>query len=498
MIRSGRLSLATQASVLAMFLIGGLVVFFLVNLLTGWRLGNFILLALVANWVWLLLAAGLVAVGLLLVAQDRLGWAWVAVAGGFLSLIFILPAFTYYSADVARFEHVTVTDEPSPTYNERAAFPVVKAQIGSAVTINGTPEPSAYIGGKEFTTLVKRVGWAPGYGQVVVQTVDVTGQAKSRYCTFSDRAQLAMGNLLINDLEMEILARRPMAIFNPADSYAYCDGDRPVVVVPLKQLSGMWPGVIEVAGGAAIYDGLSGTLEVRDSIAQGEIVGPVYPMSLSREAYESTHASQGFWAWLYQSAGMADTSGDVGDPNGENVGDFHLVRQDGTGSDYVTPLTRRGVSTAISGVGTVSGGENVAGTLNPYTIHLYPSGQTRRANSALADYIKGSFGVEVPWQNGSVIFEISPVSQDVWVASIGLKQSIQFRVRSMLDGAICLETAGGSKVKCVLADGTVEGSETSPAEPGGPVQTSGLEEMTDKELLDLWDALRREVEKRMG
>ena len=473
--------------------------FLVINFTTGWRMGNALLNLLIGNWVWMLILTIAIAAIMALFVMEMYGSVIAVTAITFLLLIFVLPSFTYYSADVVRLESVSITEEPSPTYDERAAFPVVKAQIGSAVTINGTLEPSSYIGGKEFTTLVKRVGWAVGYGQVVVQTVDITGQAKARQCAFGDNAQLAFGNLVFNDLGMEIIGRRPGVIIDEADSYGYCDGDKPVVVIPLKYLSGTWPGVIEVSGGVAVYDGITGELTIKDTVKSGEIVGPVYPMSLSSEAYHSTKASQGYWPWLWGAAGLTDTSDDEGDPNAGNVGNFHLIRTDGSGGDYVTPLTRVGISTAISGVGAVSGSETTAGKLNPYVIHTYPDGKVRRANSALADFIKGSFGTEVPWQNGSMIFEISPVSQDVWVASIGLNQSIQFRVRSLLDGGVCLETTGGAKVKCILADGTVEGgAQPEPVEPGGPVETTGLEKMTDKEILDLWDALRAEIEKRMG
>lgn len=473
----------------------GAVALWLLHVITGGRLGNEILLLIYSNWLWFLVAV-VVALGALALAS--LGFEGSAVILGIVGVIGLiaLPMFSNYQADLARYAHVEVSKAPSLTYLERAAFPVAEAQVTTAVTVTGQVDPTTYIGGKDFTTLVKlKGGWA-SYGQVVVQSISLTGQASSRTCAFSPRANLAMDNVGINDLEAEIIWRKPGVMIDPSDAYAYCDGERPVVVVPLKYLVGTWPSMIEASAGVAVYDGITGQLEVREHVKAGEIPGPVYPMSLSRQAYDSTKSMGSFPQWLFDAIGFSDTASDAGDPNAENVGDFHLVRADGSGSDFVTPLTKQGVSTAISGIGAVAANEASAGKVNKYVIHELP--KVRPSNSSLAVRIKDTFGTDVPWQNGSRIFEISPVSQEEWVGSIGLKQSVSFRVRAFLDGRLCLEGPGGAQIKCVGADGVVEQPPAPPAPPAEPQKTTGLGKMSKSELLSLWDALRREIEKRMG
>lgn len=69
-------------------------------------------------------------------------------------------------------------------------------------------------------------------------------------------------------------------------------------------------------------------------------------------------ASLGTWSdHLQKKVGYAQTS----DNNESNISEFNLARTDGSGSDFVTPLTLVGESQSINAVGVVSSSQNIAG-----------------------------------------------------------------------------------------------------------------------------------------
>ena len=124
------------------------------------------------------------------------------------------------------------------------------------------------------------------------------------------------------------------------------------------------------------------------------------------------------------------------------------------------------------------------------TVYLYGPGDERQANSTTADRIKADFG-DLAWASGLQVFEITPVSTNEWVASIGLRQNVTHRVRIAPDGSACLETADGRAIRC-----SGDNQEPQPApEPTTPV--TDLDQLTDEQLADLADAVNAEVSKRL-
>lgn len=261
-----------------------------------------------------------------------------------------------------------------------------------------------------------------------------------------------------------------------------------LAAVPLMRQAGVWP-TTWVPAGVAVYDGRSGFLTIRPDVAAGELPGPVYPSALADAVRSSTPALPGdFVAWFFKLAGWEDTESDKDDPNGPNRADFHLLRTDKTGSDHVTPLTVNGTATGISAVQVTGASSVQAGVLNPTVIHRFPVGQQRPSNSATVTAIKSNFGTDVPWQTGATIFEITPISQDEWVASIGLNQSISYRVLIKADQSMCLTDGAGKAIRC-----TGEPATATPA----PTTGRPVSELSDAELIALAQQILDEQKKRL-
>ena len=374
----------------------------------------------------------------------------------------------------------------SPVFAERAALVVARNQAQGRITTNGELAQSAYLPGPDrFTSLVQPRDWFAGYTEVVNQSVSLTGQSRLENCAFSRVAGKRLGGLFAADLGRQIVWQAGPGIdFYTSDAYGYCADGTPMVVQPLVAQSGFWPR-IGVPAGVAVYNGVTGDLRIVTGAAVNDIPGPVVPESVARELRESTAAMGSMWEWLMGVAGFADTSADEADPNGENRAEFVLGAGDQT--VFVTPLTRRGGSSAIAAVGVAFPDAN--GGMPTYTVFEFDEGQVRQPNSAVADRIRADFS-DLGWAAGLQVFEITPISTDEWVASIGLKQNVTFRVRLAPDGTACLETAAVTKLRC-------SGDPTSPGTSAPAPSTSDLTTLTDAQLADLVDAVQAEVSRRL-
>ena len=410
---------------------------------------------------------------------------------GAVAAVIAMIMFGGYLQDRQYLAHVqTQPASESPEFAERAALVVARNQARGRITTNGDLGQSAYLPGVDrFTTLVQKEDRLAGYTEVVNQKVALTGQSELENCAFSPAAGKRLDGLFGADLGRQIVWQAgPGVEFSMDDAYGYCDDGVPMVVQPLIVQSGFWPRIF-VPAGAAVYNGATGELRIVRGAEVNDIPGPVVSESVARELRESTAAMGSWWEYQMGVSGFADTSADVADPNGENRAEFVL----GTGDQtvFVTPLTRRGGSSAIAAIGVAFPDEN--GGMPSYVVYEFGQGQVRQPNSAVADRIRADFS-NLDWAAGLQVFEITPVSTDEWVASIGLKQNVTHRVRLAPDGAACLETAAGAKIRC---SGDTPAAPTDP-EPGSPqTPVADLAALTDAQLADMADAVQAEVSRRL-
>lgn len=460
---------------------------------------NSLLLLILGGWPFVLLVAAtaaLVVWGFIRSdgGESTLGPV-LGVAGGVVTMVVLGVLGSYWQGQAFLDAYVsTQAAADAPVFAERAALNVARNQAQGRITTNGTLAQSAYLpladpdlpeGGDRFTSLVEQSSNIfGGYSEVVNQRTALTGQTTTDNCTFDQtNAGRRLGGLWWANLDREIVrAAGPGIDFNAADAYGYCADGTPMVVQPLIHQHGGWPR-IGVPAGVALYNGRTGALEVRTDTSG--IPGPVLAGSLARQMRESTAAMGSWWEYMTGIAGYTDTSADENDPNGENRAEFVLREQDHADALFVTPLTKLGGSTAIAALSVAYPSGPLGASM---TVYEFGAGQVREANSTVADRIKADFG-DLAWASGLQVFEITPVSTDEWVASIGLRQNVTHRVRIAPDGSACLETAEGRAIRC-SGDG-----DHQPSDPSTPVTDLG--QLTDAQLADLADKVQAEISRRL-
>lgn len=342
---------------------------------------------------------------------------------------------------------LSVTSEAMPSYQMRAPLDVVAAQTPGHITITGKPDRTRYLPttGK-YGALAELNSAFSGYGQVVWQTVTPDGQTSASNCNFDASASRKLGGLLTHNLNRSIIRAAGFGtMVDERDAYGYCDAsNQAVAVFPITKYTGFWA-PHRVPAGVVVMDH-TGKLSVKRTVATGELPGPVYPVTLSIAQRTATRAVDSWWRDVRGVAGYQDTQADEGDPNAGNNADFMLLQTTSQRADYVTPLTLKGGAAAIAAVGVVSMDHVTAGELNPLTVHTLPV--ARQANSAVAGRIRSDYA-ELPWASGMGVYEIAPTGPSAWVATLGQRNGIQYRVLLNADQSSCLTDPRGAKLWCV-------------------------------------------------
>ncbi|GAA3382959.1 hypothetical protein [Cryptosporangium minutisporangium] len=420
------------------------------------------------------------------------GVALVAVIWWLVSTHGYEKARSYYTASVK------VTTSAAPTVGQRAPFPVAVAQARPNLgDVSGDVVDTTYLPQRgSFASLVKRRGWASsGYEVTLDQEVPLAGgRGDGTTCTF-DRGRAARrdGGWWTHNLARALHSERRNVRYDSDDLYSYCDGDRPVVVIPLKRQVG-WLVVTERPAGVALYDGRTGELEFRDS--SDGLPGPAYPLSLAAEQREALQASGGYWDYRGGRSGWVASEDDT---NSGNNTEFVLpTTAAGNRPSYVTMLTGRGDATAIAALAVVDGRVR-SGRLAPITVHRTKPSWV--SPDAISSRIKADYQDLPNWQNQKIM-EIAPTNGGQWVATIGNGQNVLYRVRGTGDlrgeNPTCLIRADGTTIRCgTLADQDGRGVGTEYGSSGTPGAPADLGKLTDKELADLQRRVADEVAKRL-
>lgn len=376
----------------------------------------------------------------------------------------------------------TKSTAAAPSYELRAPLDVVTAQTAGHVTITGAPGRTRYLPtlGK-YGALAEFNSGFSGYGQVVWQTVSPDGQTTAKNCNFDQSAGKKLGGVFSHNLNRAIIRLAGFGtMIDERNSYGYCDAQGNAVgVFPITKNTGfVFPH--QVAAGVVTMDH-TGKLTLLRDVAPGQLPGPVYPVTLSIQQREATRAQGSLWQDLRNMIGYQDTSADSGDPNAGNNADFMLLRAGSTRADFVTPLTLRGGSSAISAVGVVPMDTVHAGSLNEMTAYALPT--ARQANSAVAGRIRSDYA-DLPWASGMGVYEIAPNAPDSWVATLGQRNGIQYRVLLNADSSSCLTDPRGTKLWCVK-DGQRVGSAPNTSTSGTITVPASVSSLTDRQLAQL-------------
>lgn len=390
-----------------------------------------------------------------------------------------------------------------PALSERAPFQVAEAQARPNLgDVSGEIVDTSYLPDSgTFATVVARPGWLTGYQVALDQQVPLTGRGTGTTCQFDrERAVDRDGGWFGHNLARELHGERRWVSYDAQDLYAYCDGDAPVVVLPLKRQNGFFT-VTQESAGVALYDGRTGELRiVDDEEGLAKVPGPTYPISLAARQRESLTAPGGYWDYRAGRTGYEDTSSDDADVNAGNNTEFALAVSAGKAPVYVTPLTGRGSATAIAAVSLVSGRQDGAGR-NRLTAHRLNDPWV--STSAIAARVKADYQDLPNWQNLR-LFEVAPTGTTTWVATLGNDQNVLYRVTGTgdLSGATptCLTRADGTKVRCgSVADraGNGPGTQFGPGQPGAGGVPGDLAGLSDAELAEVQRRVSEEVGRRL-
>lgn len=444
------------------------------------------------SWVFLIILLVFGIGGLVLGATDHGAWCVVMLSVGIVLFTFMFLLMSYLSQHnlYAASNATQTNDAESLAYDERTPYDVAASTSGRNLgTTNGDNlDKIAYIPAlKTWTTTVNKRGVGVGYDKIQEMKLPLIGQAKASevsFCSFSDNAKRSLsGNLWFSSLAVQIARQTsPSVTYDNDDSFAVCNDGKPYVYVPLRTIrGGLFP--YHVPAGVAVYDGSTGTLTIRKSV---KIAGhPVYPMSVASAQRDSLKASGNMWAWMMKSSGYEDTSGDVGDPNASNDGEFSLQAVNGR-SQYVSPLTPRGTSSSIVAVSTLDSDGVNDGELAPITLHMFPEGKARIANTTVKQNIYA--GILSGYKSANLsIFEIVPSAKGEWTATIGNSQTTIYRAIVTSSGTITLKDENGNTVAATdgndaSADSSSHDSSGITTIPDDAKPSKPLSSMTTKEL----------------
>lgn len=392
---------------------------------------------------------------------------------------------------------VAIADVPVPAMGMRAPYLVAERQASSNLsgTVGNIGETDYLPASDTYSTLVNRPGpLNPGYEAIVSQQLALTGNADSTMCRFSEQADQRMGGFLWNSLERGIAAHDFMLIAKEKDAWGYCDGDTPMVVVPLTKLH-TWLSPVDVPAGVAVYNGGDGVLEVRDSVEAGALPGPVVSISHAERINASLATFGGtWWSSLIGQSGLTDQPKDEDDTNISNASNFSLAVGPDKLQGFVSPFTSRASSRTIDHVGVVDSSRVAAGNHAGASLHTLAT--PRQSNAATADGIKSTYASMPGWAAGMAVMEIVPGGgEEVWQASIGQKQNVNYRVELLADGTSCLLTATGTKLSCSDGEGTTE----AVGGTGTPIDADAdPSELTDEQLVELHEAVVEEIHRRLA
>lgn len=411
-----------------------------------------------------------------------------------------------YAADMEQVDEVTDYQLRGPwIVADNYAAREQGSVIGDREDVHAVPALTEDADTSRYTVLVRRRALLGMAGYEAVQQMDLPVQGvipsgATTYCEVPEDMDLRLGNHAWpwHNLSWAIHAKKPFAHWDPADAYAYCRDEEPVVVVPLWAYDG-WFAVTRVPDGAAVYtpDGLEilSAEELAGSGAEDGIAGPTYPRSvasLQREGLRGEGTLGEYWG---RRTGYDTTDKDTEDANAANTSEFTLVRGDDPAEiDYVTPLTPRGTSQSLAAVSVVGARQDPAlpGQRSPLVVN---TSTNLPATSTLTTSIKeSSVQGDLQWTNrwaaGMGVYEIAPAGDGHWTASIGQGQAVSYRADIAPDGTV--------RVAHVEHD-----PDADPAEQGegsdGSVEVGGdvpLEDLTEAELLDLIGRATQELQER--
>ena len=354
-------------------------------------------------------------------------------------------------------------------------------------TYGENPGWTAIRDGKKKQPLYGVAFWA---GQGNVTTCRFTGEYN-----MSKALHGKMGNSLLD----EIAAYNKSLFFDEQDMWGYCDGDQPVLVIPVKTWDGYghratWysAGVLKVTGSSSGKAQIEHVAEVKP----GQFPGPVYPVSLAADQREETQWMAGKWNKWFRDFGYETT--DVESQAG-NTSEFLLKSKSDSHLYWVTPLTARGSdSQLVTAYSLIRADEAKEGTFNGMRIYVLSSDDPRvvnlddleaRVRQAISDENPGFFSAK-----GKLV-EFLPLDDKNWQVYAELGGRVVYRITVPADSRIrpVVTSLDGIDETPVEDD---EPESPSQGEPGASDCATDLSKLSDVQLASCLSDIAAELEAR--
>jgi hypothetical protein len=367
---------------------------------------------------------------------------------------------------------ITEQDERVPYQTGAETLP---KNLGS---VRGDVSDVTYVDGR-YTAVITNKGVFQGLKEVISWSSPVTGgDGTYERASFTAGADRKLSGYWSHSLLRQIRDERVGVLADEEDAYGYIAGGKAFYVVPLRTVEG-WIAPRQVAAGVAIVDE-NGNITIKETVAEGEVPGPVYPASLAqriREANEGLGSltDQWFSRAGYEQSDRASGVDDNGDSEKDNPTEFVLYH--GGAGRYVTPLTPRGASKSIVAVAEMSATTVTAGKDNVLVIHELAA--PRKANGEIEKEIKTQFA-RLEWASGLKMFEMVPAGNKEWLVTLGQSIEVMYRVRILENGTMIVEKPNSTFVQGVTASGAPTDADGKEIEKGNTFDFSGA---TDEQLL---------------
>lgn len=280
-----------------------------------------------------------------------------------------------------------------------------------------------------------------GTQQALGGVAEWEGEGEANQCLFEGEFALgeAFGGSKRNSLNNLLAERFPSLRFTISDVWGYCDGDEPIVVIPMTRQAYVANRTVDTAGGLVTVRGDNGQTQLTyvATAQPGDFPGPVYPASLVVEQRHQAEWAAGrknreSYGFGYEPATSEVQEGNVSE---------YLLRNATTGRlEWVTPLTLRNSSSELFVAYAVSPADEVSsGNLNQLDVYVLGDDDPRRINidnleaDALNYFVEnvGTFR-----SNGGKLVEFTPVDGDIWRAFGELNGRVVYRLDISASNAI--------------------------------------------------------------
>jgi hypothetical protein len=247
-------------------------------------------------------------------------------------------------------------------------------------------------------------------------------------CDFSGPYAIgrSFGGSGLSDLDDKLAETYPGLRFNVSDVWGYCDGNQPIVVVPMTRQTYYANRTVDVAGGIVLIQGNGGQpkLTYVAKPRPGTYPGPVYASSLVDTQLDQSTWAAGRRAQNSFHFGYEPVDSDV---QAGNVADY-LLRDKATGRlEWVTPLTLRNSSSQQIVAYAVSDADQaVDGQLNPLHIYVLGKSDARVINidnmeSSARYWLTQQLPSLLSAGGGGTLSEFTPMGGNMWRAYVEVK-----------------------------------------------------------------------------